>query len=146
MKTPQTLAEELYKHFPTPKLKSIKDYACCAFSLLWWLGIDCDDTTAIMTVSDLIKTHALDKDCTVYWGECIRQLTGREMESLEKAQITGIKKIKEKTIVRFTIGKTGHWVGVEDGKVVFNSLAYSRCVAEGKPTEARIIKIKGGIK
>ena len=143
MKNPQTFAEELYKHFPTPKLKSIKEYGCCAFTLLWWLGIDCDDITAIMTVSDLIKSHALDEDCTVYWGECIRQLTGREMESLEKVQITSIKKIKEKTIVRFMNGKAGHWVGVENGKVVFNSLAYSKCVAEGKPTEARIITIKG---
>ena len=143
MQNPQTLAEELYKHFPTPKLKSIKSYACCAFTLMWWLGIDCDDTTAIMTVSDLIKSHALDEDCTVYWGECIRQLTGREMESLEKVQISSIKKIKEKTIVRFMIGKTGHWVGIQNGKVAFNSLAYSRCVAEGKPTEARIITIKG---
>lgn len=146
MKHPQTLAEELYKHFPTPKLKSIKDYACCAFTLLWWLGIDCDDTTAIMTVSDLIKSHALDEDCTVYWGESIRQLTGREMESLEKVPITSIKKIKEKTIVYFKKDKAGHWAGVENGKVVFNSLAYSKCVAEGKPTEIRVIKIKGGTK
>ena len=143
MKNPQTLAEELYPHFPTPKLKSIKDYACCAFTLLWWLGIDCDDITAIMTVSDLIKSHALDEDCTVYWAKCIQQLTGREMESLEKVSISSIKKIKEKTIVRFMNGKSGRWVGVEDGKVVFNSLVYSKCVAEGKPTEARIIKIKG---
>lgn len=146
MKHPQTLAEELYKHFPTPKLKSIKDYACCAFTLLWWLGIDCDDTTAIMTVSDLIKSHALDEDCTVYWGESIRQLTGREMESLEKVPITSIKKIKEKTIVYFKKDKAGHWAGVENGKVVFNSLAYSKCVAEGKPAEIRVIKIKGGTK
>lgn len=146
MTHPQTLAEELYKHFPTQKLKSIKEYACCAFTLMWWLGIDCDDTTAIMTVSDLINTKALDVDCTVYWAECIRQLTGREMESLEKVQITGIKKIKEKTIVRFMRGKVGHWVGVENGKVVFNSLAFSRSVEEGKPAEARIIKIKGGSK
>ena len=29
------------------------------------------------------------------------------------------------------------------GKVVFNSLKYSKCVSEGKATEARIIKIKG---
>ena len=146
MKNPQTLAEELYPHFPTQKLKSIKDYACCAFTLLWWLGIDCDDITAIMTVSDLIKSHALDEDCTVHWAKCIEQLTGRQMESLEKVQISSIKKIKERTIVRFIKNSAGHWVGVENGKVVFNSLAYSKCVAEGKPTEARIIKIKGGIK
>ena len=143
MKKPQSLAEELYKHFPTPKLKAIKDYACCAFSLIYWLGIDCEDVDAVMLVSDLMKHNALDPDCTVYWGECIKQLTGREMESLEKVQIKDIKKIKEKTIVKFANGKYSHWVVVENGKVVFNSLQYSNCVENGKATEARIIKIKG---
>ena len=143
MKHPQTLAEELYKRFPTQKLKSIKDYACCIFTLIWWLGLDLSDTDAIMLVADLMKENALDVDCTVYWAECIRRITGREMLSLEKKQITTIKNIKEKTIVRFMRGKVGHWVGVEEGKVVFNSLTYSRCLEEGKPTECRIIKIKG---
>ena len=143
MKNPQSLAEELFKHFHDPKLKAIKDYACCAFSLIYWLGIDCEDVNAIMLVSDLMNHKALDVDCTVYWAECIKQLTGREMESLEKVQIKDIKKIKEKTIVKFTNGKYSHWVVAENGKVVFNSLKYSKCVSEGKPTEARIIKIKG---
>ena len=143
MENPQTLAEELYKHFPTPQLKSIKEYACCAFSLIWWLGIECSDIDAIMLVSDLIKSGALDVDCTVYWAKCIKQLTGRDMESLEKVPITSLRKIKGRAIVRFMNGKIGHWVGVKNGKVVFNSLAYSECVAEGKPTEARIIEIKG---
>ena len=143
MKNPQSLAEELYKHFPTPKLKAIKDYACCAFSLIYWLGIDCEDVDAVMLVSDLMKHNALDVDCTVIWSLCIKQLTGREMLSLEKKSITTIKNIKEKTIVKFTNGKFSHWVVAENGKVIFNSLKYSKCVSEGKPTEARIIKIKG---
>ena len=143
MKNPQSLAEELYKHFPTPKLKAIKDYACCAFTLVWWLGIDCSDVDAIMLVSDLMNHNALDVDCTVIWSLCIKQLTGREMESLEKVQIKDLKKIKEKTIVKFSNNGKCHWVGVENGKVVFNSIKYSNCVEKGKPTEARIIKIKG---
>ena len=143
MKNPQSLAEELFKHFHDPKLKAIKDYACCAFSLIYWLGIDCSDIDAIMLVSDLMNHKALDPDCTVYWAECIRQLTGREMESLEKVQIKDLKKIKEKTIVKFSNGGYSHWVVAENGKVIFNSLKYSKCVSEGKPTEARIIKIKG---
>jgi hypothetical protein len=96
-----------------------------------------------MLVSDLMKHNALDVDCCVIWSLCIKQLTGREMLSLEKKNITTIKNIKEKTIVKFTNGKFSHWVVVENGKVVFNSLKYSKCVSEGKPTEARIIKIKG---
>ena len=143
MNHPQSLAEELYKHFPTEKLKAIKDYACCAFSLIYWLGIDCSDVDAVMLVSDLMKHNALDVDCTVIWSLCIKQLTGREMESLEKVQIKDIRKIKDKTIVKFSNGGYSHWVVCENGKVVFNSLKYSNCVEKGKPTEARIIKIKG---
>ena len=143
MTNPQSLAEELYKHFPTPKLKSIKEYACCIFTLFWYLGIDCSDVDAIMMVSDLIDKKALDPDCTVYWAKCIYQLTGRDMESLEKVPITSIKKIKGPAIVGFTNGNAGHWVGVKNGKVVFNSLKKSRCVEDGKPSEMRVIKIKG---
>ena len=142
MKNPQSLAEELYKHFHDPKLKSIKDYACCAFCLIYWLDLDLSDIDAIMLVSDLIDEHALDTDCTVYWAECIKRITGRTMASLEKKNITSIKNIKEKTIVKFSRGKTGHWVVVQEGKIVFNSLSFSRCVEEGTPSEARIIKIK----
>lgn len=143
MKYPQELAIELYKHFPNEKLKSIKDYACCAFSLIYWLGIDCSDVDAIMLVSDLMNHKALDVDCTVIWSLCIKQLTGREMLSLEKKSITTIKNIKEKTIVKFTNGKFSHWVVAENGKVIFNSLKYSKCVSEGKPVETRVLKIKG---
>ena len=140
MKNPQTLAEELYKHFPTPKLKAIKDYACCAFSLIYWLGIDCSDVDAIMLVSDLMKHNALDPDCTVYWSECIKQLTGREMKSLEKVQIKDIKKIKERTIVKFSNGGYSHWVGVEGGKVVFDPKGNSKTIAEGKPVLIKVLK------
>lgn len=143
MTNPQTFAEELYKHFPTPKLKSIKENACCAFTLLWWLDIDCSDIAAIMLVSDLIKEHALDEDCTVYWAKCISALTGREMESLDKVPITSIKNIKEKTIVMFKNGEFEHWVGVQNGKVVFNSKVHSETVEKGKPVQMRLIKIKG---
>lgn len=143
MKNPQTLAEELYKHFPDRKLKAIKDYACCAFTLIWFLGLDPSDIDAIMLVSDLMNEKALDEECTVYWADCIKKITGREIEHFEKKNISSIRNIKEKTIVKYMRGKVGHWVGVQEGKIVFNSLTYSRCVEEGKPVECRIIKIKG---
>lgn len=143
MKNPQTLAEELYKHFPDKKLKAIKDYACCAFTLIWFLGLDPSDIDAIMLVSDLMNEKALDEECTVLWNLCIKRLTGRELLSLEKKNISSIRNIKEKTIVKYMRGKVGHWVGVEDGRVAFNSLSFSRCIEEGKPVECRIIKIKG---
>lgn len=61
MKCPQDLATELYKHFPNEKLKMIKDYACCAFSLIWYLGLDPSDVDAIMLVSDLMDSKEIGR-------------------------------------------------------------------------------------
>ncbi len=141
MKNPQTLAIELNKDFPNPRLKAIGDYACCAFTLLWCLGIEPDDITAIQTVSDLMKDGALDNECTVYWADCIENLTGRKLKKLEKVPITSIKKIKNRTPVFYTYNGKGHWVGVENGRIAFNSLKESVCVSQGKPTEMRVIYI-----
>ena len=141
MKNPQTLAIELNKDFPNPRMKAIGDWACCAFTLLWCLGIEPDDITAIQTVSDLMKDGALDNECTVYWADCIENLTGRKLKKLEKVPITSIKKIKGRTPVRYTFNGKGHWVGVENGRIAFNSLKESDCVSKGKPTEMRVIYI-----
>lgn len=143
MKNPQTLAEELYKHFPTPALKSIRDYACCAFTLMWCLGIEPDDTHAIITVSDMIKAGVLDVDCTVYWQPAVEYLTGRKV-TVEFVNITDIKKIKDRTPVRYVYKGKSHWIGVENGKIAFNSLTYSNCVENGKPDTMRVLKFTGG--
>ena len=42
MIAPQTYAEELNKIFPNSKLTAISKYGCCAFVLLWCLGIEPD--------------------------------------------------------------------------------------------------------
>ena len=145
MKTPQTLAEELYKQFPTLKLKSIMQNACCVFTFMWCLGIEPDDADAIITVGKLIDAGAVDADCTVYWDKVARHLTGRGCD-IEKKEITSISKLKDRTPVRFDYAGHSHWVGVENGKVAFNSLKSSNCVNKGKPTQARIIHLTGGAK
>ena len=60
MKNPQTLAERLYEHFPNKKLKAIKDYACCAFTLLWCLGLEPEDPDAIISISKLMDKGILE--------------------------------------------------------------------------------------
>lgn len=143
MKNPQTLAEKLYKCFPCAKLKSIKDYACCCFVLMWCLGYEPDDNEAIMTVSDMIDKKIIDPDCTVYWGAVTRYLTGREC-SVEFEACSTIKGIKNRTPVKYSYNGHSHWVGVENGKIKFNSLENSVCVSKGKPVTKRILKISGG--
>lgn len=145
MKTPQTLAEELYKQFPQTKLKSIMQYACCAFTMMWCMGIEPDDAEAVITVGRMIDAEVIDADCTVYWDKVARFLSGRGC-SIEKKEINSIKDIKERTPVRFDYQGKSHWVGVEKGKIKFNSLKSSNCVAKGKPTQARILHFTGGTK
>ena len=147
MKNPQTLAEKLYVQFPTAKLKSIKEYSCCAFTFMWCMGIDQEDADAILTVGSLIDKGVIDPDCTVYWDKMSRYLTGRGCTKQNK-NITTIKGIKERTPVRYVYTdkdgkKHGHWVGVEKGKIAFNSLETSQSVLQGKPVECRILKFEG---
>ena len=125
------------------KLKSIKDYACCAFTLMWCLGYEPDDTEAILTVGRMIDKGVLDSDCTVYWGACIDYLSERKCR-VEFIDITGkkqIEKIKERTPVKYEYNGKGHWVGVENGKIKFNPLEHSVCVEKGKPVTSRVLKL-----
>ena len=148
MKHPQTLAEKLYVQFPTSKLKSIKEYACCAFTFMWCMGIESDDAEAILTVGSLLDKGILDPDCTVYWDKMSRHLTGRGCNKQNK-DITTIKGIKERTPVKYEYinksngKKYSHWVGVENGRIRFNSMEVSQCVLQGKPVEARILQFTG---
>lgn len=143
MKAPQTLAKELNQMFPNKNLESIAKWGCCAFTLLWCLGLEPEDIDAIKVLFELQKAGAIDEECTVYWAKAIEHLTGRTLESLDKVKIKSIKSIKKRTPVRYVYNGQGHWVGVENGKIAFNSLSHSNCVENGKPTEMRVLKIKG---
>ena len=141
MKHPQALAEKLYQQFPTIKLKMIKDCACCAFTFMWCLGVETDDADAIITVGRMIDKCVLDPDCTVYWSKVSEYLTGRKcsVEFVDIKDKKQLKKIKNRTPVKFEYNGKAHWIGIEKGKVAFNSLESSLCVDKGKPTTARII-------
>lgn len=144
MNHPQSLAIRLYEHFPDKKLKEIKDYACCAFVLMWCLGIEPDDDgDAINTVARMIENGAIEEDCTVKWADAVKFLTGRTIKSIDFVSTTKIWDIKGRTPVKYEYNGKGHWVGVENGVISFNPLEYSTCVAKGKPTQKRIIHIDG---
>lgn len=136
MKYPQTMAERLYEQFPTETLRNIKDNACCAFVLMWCLKKNPDDAEAVITVAKMIRAKALGSDCMVYWDTAARYLTGYGLD-VELKKIDTIKHIKSRTPVLYTYNGKGHWVGVERGKIRFNPLEYSECVAKGKPVELR---------
>ena len=140
MNHPQSYAEKIYQQFPTKKLKSIKDYGCCAFVLLWCLGYEPEDIEAILTLGRMIDKKVIDVDCTVYWSPAAEYVFGRKI-NVEKIAITTIKGIKERTPVMFTYNGKSHWVGVENGKIAFNPLENSVCVNNGKPVTCRKITL-----
>ena len=109
---------------------------------IYCAGIDPDNEIEYLRIVDnAIKENILEKDCTVKDAERFLQyITGRK-STVIKRTITDINDIKDCTPIKYKAdGLQGHWVVVENGKIVFNSLANSINVAKGKPTEARIIK------
>lgn len=143
MKCPQTVAKEFELVFSNANLEMIAKYGCCAFVLLWVLGIEPDDIEAIKTVQRMREHKVIGLDCTVNWSKSIEYLTGRKLKSIEFKEIKSISNIEERTPVRYNFNGISHWVGVEKGKVAFNPLVRSITVERGLPTQARIIKIFG---
>ena len=135
MNYPQTTALEL-----TPNMESIGKYACLAFCYIFCAGIDSDNELEyIKIVNRAIKQGLLETDCTVKDANAFLEwLTGRKAK-VNKKTIISIEEIKEATPVRFVYQGAGHWVVVENGKIVFNSLMNSNCVNKGFPTESRPI-------
>lgn len=131
MKNPQTRAEIIGK------------YGCLAMCYLYCVGI-CPESEGEMIkhISGAMDKGLLDEECTVLnAGKLLEHFTGKRF-FVEKKTISDIKKIKEATPVRYVYNGKGHWVVVEDGKIVFNSIANSVCVKNGKPDSARVISLK----
>lgn len=135
---PQTDAGELASRFSDKKLDAIAKYGCCAFSALWFMGIE-KSVDAITILADEIG-KGLDEECTVQWFKFFTDISGREIkvEFRDIKTLLEVSKIK-RCIVRFEYNGKAHWVGVENGKIAYNSLKESTCVIKGKPTTARII-------
>lgn len=140
MKNPQSLAIEIKDTIKPEHLESIGRYGCCAFVLLWCLGIEPDDIEAIKTVNSMISAKVIEDDCTVKWADAVYYLTGRKI-TVEFKDIKDLRGIRERTPVRYDYKGKGHWVGVENGMIKFNPLVYSQCVDKGRPVTARIIKL-----
>ncbi len=136
---PQTLAGKLQKN-----IEQIAKNGCLAMCYLYCLGIECSGYGYIGYVSDAIDFGYLDKECTVLDADkYLGFFAGIDRFKVLKKNISSIFEIKDRTPVCYEYGKNRHWVVVENGKIVFNSLANSQCVSRGKPVEARVITLKG---
>lgn len=142
---PQSEAMAWSVAFPDSKrLKAIADFACLAMTYLWILGIEADNVPLYLkTISESIDKGLLDEECTVLNAEKYLEAFSGKKWKVTKKEISSIEEIKKPTAVRFDYNGHSHWVGVENGKIAFNSLANSVCVSRGKPTTARIVELRG---
>ena len=131
MKNPQTRAEMIGK------------YGCLAMCYLYCVGVAPEsEGEMIKHVSTAMDKGLLDEECTVLnASKLLEHFTGKKF-TVTKKTISDIKNIQEATPVRYTYNGKGHWVVVENGKIVFNSIANSICVKYGKPDSARVISLR----
>lgn len=147
---PQTFALKVARY-----IKEIGDYACLAMCYLYCVGIDGDAADYCMTVANAMDySSKLPKDKQFIDSECaildasafLEHETGKHFKVYKK-EIKDISEIKEATPVRYSYNGSCHWVVVENGRIVFNSLANSNCVNKGqldhnpKNPNARFIKL-----
>lgn len=135
----QDEVKKLAEIFPECKrLVAISKYCCCASTTLWVMGIKPEKHLEIIAEE---YGKSLDEECTVTWKTFFKNVCGRDISVQFKdiKSLNDLKNIKGKVIVKFKQGNNEHWVGVENCKVVYNTIAYSNCVTNGKPVTARII-------
>lgn len=136
---PQSKANKLSKN-----IDQIAKNGCLAMCYLFCIGLEGSEMDYIDNVSTAIDFGYLKGDCTVYDADkYLGFFAGEGRYKVLKKNISSIAEIKERTPVCYEYGKNQHWVVVENGKIVFNSLANSQCVTRGKPTQARIITLRG---
>ena len=83
----------------------------------------------------------IKKDCFVEDAIALMKVAKpTKVFSVIKKDISSIANIKLGA-VRYSYNGYSHWVLVENGKIVFNSLDDSQCVKYGTPKEARLITI-----
>lgn len=113
---------------------------CLFYCYSYCCGITYDTALAAWNEAERQRLNGcLDIDGTVLDADkLINKLTGRFVR-VNKKDITDIKDIKEATPVRFDYNKNQHWVVVQNGKIIFNSIRDSVCVRYGKPTTSRPI-------
>ena len=104
------------------------------------------DATPQMMIDALYKAAErniinVKKDCFVEDAISLMKVANpKRVYSVVKKDISSISGIKLGA-VRYSYNGFSHWVLIEDGKIVFNSLEDSQCVKFGTPKEARLITI-----
>lgn len=126
---------------PQSKAIMIGKNSCLAMCYIYCIdGKEKSDGTILKMISDAMDQGILDEECFVMSAAYLMEFFSGKKYFVDKQSITSIDKIKDPTPVFYSIdGKTGHWVVVANGKIVYNPLIISKNVNLGKPISARLI-------
>lgn len=91
-------------------------------------------------LSQAYEEGIIDNECTVLDAVKLLRRFGLKANVI-KVPVKSLEEVKELAPVRFDYNGKSHWVLVQNGKVVFNSLSSSVCVKNGKPSTMRSIII-----
>lgn len=86
----------------------------------------------------------VNDDCYVRDAvQLMRLVNPSKRYTVTKQKITSLYELKgELAAVNFENNGYNHWVLVENGQIIFDSLDNSKCVKYGKPVDARLIKME----
>ena len=128
---------------PQTEIKKFNDNTCLFICYLYCVGIEPDSLESWMDYyKKALSLKVLDKDGFVLDApKLLKHLTGKTYSVTKKA-ITDIDEVVGMAPVLFSIdGENGHFVVVENGKIIFDPLENSRNVKYGHPISAREIKL-----
>lgn len=141
------LLSGVLKMYPQSKAEAIAKNGCLAMAYLYCIGIE-DDIELLTSVAKAMEKGLLGSDCFVNDAEKYLTWISGKRYSVTKKSIEeivkdgGLKTLKEPTPVRYDYNGLYHWVVMQEGKIIFNSLSNSVCVKYGQVSTARIISLK----
>lgn len=126
--------------FISGAVRSIAESGCLALSYLFCAGVPLDSMEYLKWVERGMRAGVIDSDSTVLSAGAFLNLVTGEKWAVEKKALPekSIEAITRPTPTRFLAkGHGGHWVAVENGRIVFNPLETSYNVNYGEPVEIR---------
>lgn len=126
--------------------KSVGEGGCLAMCYIRAaLGEKTTPTMMFDALWSASENNIIDANDDCYVRDAIslmRLVNPSKSYSVTKQKISSIEELKgEMAAVNFSRGKANHWVLVDKGQIIFDSLEDSQCVKYGNVTDARIIKI-----
>lgn len=126
--------------------KSVGNGGCLALCYIRAaLGEKATPTMMFDALWSASENNIIDANDDCYVRDAIslmRLVNPSKSYSVIKQKIFSIEELKgEMAAVNFQNGNFNHWVLVDKGQIVFDSLEDSQCVKYGVPTSARLINV-----